>query len=387
MPAVIPSCAKSCSTSNRSRGCCRSIAATSLPPYMSSSETTGTSRSASSVSRAFRVSDATRTGWTVPRMTKLTSILTSMAPCRTSSLVSPASAEAGAWFWKPCFLRRAMDWRMASLMRRSASSRGSVWSGNTRSRSTESRGMSRTNRLIAVPPLSANVSSTSTSGATLVSNRALSRLIELTKPRLRELAAELQAEAHGLDAGASLEQLTLHISAQTVAALHQLARFLQRLANTHLAQNLQQRALRHRDERRSLAVLEGPNMQKRVGALLEEPLAVVLGRKALGEPPGEAPRLPAVKVENRPLGHVVADAMPVERGLATNVQSVEAPLQQGEARVQHGRIVGAAIDPARQSLKPACPDIMDGKISRYPEGSEILGGQRRPGSQVGVELV
>src|SRR5487761_97306 len=89
-------------------------------------------------------------------------------------------------------------------------------------------------------------------------------LIELTKPRLRELAAELQAEAHGLDAGASLEQLTLHISAQTVAALHQLARFLQRLANTHLAQNLQQRALRHRDERRSLAVLEGPNMQKRV---------------------------------------------------------------------------------------------------------------------------
>jgi hypothetical protein len=37
------------------------------------------------------------------------------------------------------------------------------------------RGMSRKNRLIAVPPLSANVSSTSTSGATRVSSRALSR--------------------------------------------------------------------------------------------------------------------------------------------------------------------------------------------------------------------
>jgi hypothetical protein len=45
----------------------------------------------------------------------------------------------------------------------------------TKSRSTESRGMSRMNRLIAVPPLSANVSSTSTSGATCVSSRAVSR--------------------------------------------------------------------------------------------------------------------------------------------------------------------------------------------------------------------
>jgi hypothetical protein len=53
--------------------------------------------------------------------------------------------------------------------------RGGVWSENTKSRSTESRGMSRTNMLIAVPPLSANVSSTSTSGATRVSSRALSR--------------------------------------------------------------------------------------------------------------------------------------------------------------------------------------------------------------------
>src|SRR6185437_6175795 len=84
----MPSWAKSCRTSNRSRGCWRSIAATSLPPYTSSRETTGISRSACSVSRAFYVSDAIRTGRTVPRMTKLTSILTSTVPRRTSSLVS-----------------------------------------------------------------------------------------------------------------------------------------------------------------------------------------------------------------------------------------------------------------------------------------------------------
>lgn len=58
MPAVIPSCAKSCITSNRSRGCCRSMAATSLPPYMSANDTTGISRSVSKVSRAFGVSAA-----------------------------------------------------------------------------------------------------------------------------------------------------------------------------------------------------------------------------------------------------------------------------------------------------------------------------------------
>ena len=65
-------------------------------------------------------SDAMRTGWTVPRMTKLTSILTSMRLRRTSSLVSPDSTAAGAWVWKPCFRKRAADWRIASLMRRSA---------------------------------------------------------------------------------------------------------------------------------------------------------------------------------------------------------------------------------------------------------------------------
>ena len=48
----------------------------------------GPSRLASRMSRALGVKEASRTGWTAPRITKLVSILTSIAPHRTSSLVS-----------------------------------------------------------------------------------------------------------------------------------------------------------------------------------------------------------------------------------------------------------------------------------------------------------
>ncbi len=65
----------------------------------------------------------------------------------------------------------------------------------------------------------------------------------------------------------------------------------------------------------------------------------------------------------------MANAMPFERGLAADVQAFEAPLQQGEARVQRGGIVGTAINPARHSLQPARPDVVDGQIGRYAEGS------------------
>ena len=114
---------------------------------------------------------------------------------------------------------------------------------------------------------------------------------------------------------------------------------------------------------------------------------MILGRKALGEPIREAPRLPAVKVEDRPLRQIVAYAMPVERGLTADMQSFEAPLQQSEARVQGGRIVRPAIDAARQPLKPARADIVDGEVGRYPEGGEVLGGQRRPRRQAGIEPI
>jgi len=120
--------------------------------------------------------------------------------------------------------------------------------------------------------------------------------------------AELQAEAHGLDAGAPLEQIAEHIGAQAVAALSQLARFLQRLADANLAQDLEQRTLWRRDKRCAFAVLERPNLQRGIGSLIEQPLAVIFGRETR-EALGKAPGLPAIEMKDGPLGHVVANAM------------------------------------------------------------------------------
>ena len=117
---------------------------------------------------------------------------------------------------------------------------------------------------------------------------------------------------------------------------------------------------------------QGAAIRERAGALLEEPLAVVLGRKTLGEPLREAPRFPAIKVEDRPLGHVVADAVPVERGLAANVEPIEIALQEDETRIQRQGVARAAIDPAHQSRKPARPDVMYGQISGDTLRGQVL---------------
>ena len=133
--------------------------------------------------------------------------------------------------------------------------------------------------------------------------------------------------------------------------------------------------------------LKGPDVKQRTRTLLEQPLAMIFGWKALGEPLREPPRFPTVQMKDGPLADVVADAMPVERGLAADMQSFEAPLQQDKARVQGGRIVRPAIDPACQPLQPAGTDIVDGKVGRYPQGGEVIGGQRRPRRQARIEPV
>jgi len=74
-------------------------------------------------------------------------------------------------------------------------------------------------------------------------------------------------------------------------------------------------------------------------------------------------------------------AMPVERGLAAYMQSIEAPLQQSEARVQGGRIVRPTIDTARQPLEPARTDVVDARSADISQGGEILGDQRRAGAK------
>ena len=92
-------------------------------------------------------------------------------------------------------------------------------------------------------------------------------------------------------------------------------------------------------------------------------------------------------MKGRPLGHVVTYTVPVECGLPTDVEALEASLQQDEAGLQGGRVIRAAIDATRQPLQPARTDIVDREVSRYAEGGEILGGQRRSRSQMAVEPV
>ena len=69
-------------------------------------------------------------------------------------------------------------------------------------------------------------------------------------------------------------------------------------------------------------------MHRRVGALGKQALAVVLGRKAVSEPFRETLSCPAVKMKDGTLGHGLADAVPVERRLAANMQPLELSLQQ-----------------------------------------------------------
>ena len=57
-------------------------------------------------------------------------------------------------------------------------------------------------------------------------------------------------------------------------------------------------------------------MQQRIGVLVEQALAVVLGRKAVSEPVREPPGLPAVKMEDRALGYVLPVAVPASKRAA-----------------------------------------------------------------------
>lgn len=105
---------------------------------------------------------------------RLTSILTCTAPRRTSSRVSSASL-VGSWTTNPAVARRSRACCNVAFTFASAASHRGAGSTKTRSRSTDRRGMSRMNRLMAVPPFSANVSSQKTWGAAATSALAVAR--------------------------------------------------------------------------------------------------------------------------------------------------------------------------------------------------------------------
>jgi hypothetical protein len=68
-------------------------------------------------------------------------------------------------------------------------------------------------------------------------------------------------------------------------------------------------------------------MKKRGGPLFEQALPVILGRKTLRKPMRQMCCLPAIEVEDWPLGHVLANAMPIQRRFPADVQALEPMLQ------------------------------------------------------------
>jgi hypothetical protein len=97
--------------------------------------------------------------------------------------------------------------------------------------------------------------------------------------------------------------------------------------------------------------------------------------------------VPAAQMQGGLLRWVVVDAMPRERRLAADMQTFEASLQECDAWVQSRGTVGATIDTAREPLEPACADIVDRKVWRYPEGSKVVGTQRRPGRDARIKAI
>lgn len=79
--------------------------------------------------------------------------------------------------------------------------------------------------------------------------------------------------------------------------------------------------------------------------------------------------------------------MPIECGLSAYVEAFEASLQQDEAGLQGGRVIGAAIDAACEPLQPALTDIVDREVGRYAKSGEILACHGRSRRQMAIEPV
>ena len=92
-------------------------------------------------------------------------------------------------------------------------------------------------------------------------------------------------------------------------------------------------ALRRRDQWGIFELLEGLDVKKGIGSLLEQSLTVILSRKAFREPMRQARRLPAVEMEDWPLSQIVTHAIPVERRFPPDMQPFKPTLQQDQARV------------------------------------------------------
>jgi hypothetical protein len=87
-------------------------------------------------------------------------------------------------------------------------------------------------------------------------------------------------------------------------------------------------------------------------------------------------------VKDRARRDVVAYAVPVERRLASDMQSRKAALEKNKAWVQRELVVRPAIDAASQPLQPARPDIMDSQVGRYAKPAQVPAVERSSRCQV-----
>ena len=187
-----------------------------------------------------------------------------------------------------------------------------------------------------------------------------------------EFAAQIEAEAHFLDAPAFAWQFAQHIGPQGKGAFHDFAGFLQRLPCSNLAQYLQQGSLGRRDERCVSALLAGTYVKQGLGLICEYPSVAVLRRKPASKPIRKAVPWPSVELEDGLRRHLMTDDMPIEFRFAADTESLETPLEQRWTGVHRQWVAGMAINTAREPKELSRPDKIDRKIRRDSDSSEAL---------------
>src|SRR5690554_3290350 len=163
--AEIPSCSNNPLMSKRSRGCCLSSAAIIFPANRSSNETTGTSAKPKA-SSAVLVILMTVGSYTVPRNTGDNSTFTTALPASTINRFTYSVLFNREYWALASWIRAimALPMLLRSLVISSSDCIQFPIGTYTRSMSTESRGMFRWNKLIAVPPFRAKQGCSATKG-------------------------------------------------------------------------------------------------------------------------------------------------------------------------------------------------------------------------------
>jgi hypothetical protein len=74
------------------------------------------------------------------------------------------------------------------------------------------------------------------------------------------------------------------------------------------------------------------------------------------------------------LRNVLPYAVPLQRGLASDVKSGDLLFEQDQARVKRQLLTRLAVDPACQALEPTGTGVVNREIGRDPHPGELRGG-------------